>query len=78
MDNPRIGPHTLRIVATDNNGARSEKTITITIVEGNSGTSNTPPTVAITAPTNGQTFTADANLTVNATASDANGTVSKV
>jgi hypothetical protein len=40
---------------------------------------NTPPTVAITSPTNGQHFPAGSNVTVNATASDtAPGTVTGV
>jgi len=39
---------------------------------------NNPPTVSITTPANGATFTALANITINATASDSDGTVSKV
>ncbi|MBX9850643.1 MAG: carbohydrate-binding protein [Cytophagaceae bacterium] len=39
---------------------------------------NTPPTVSLTSPTNGQVFTAGNAVTINANASDANGTVSKV
>ena len=39
---------------------------------------NTPPTVSITSPANGATFTAPANITINANASDSDGTVSKV
>src|SRR6476646_1841136 len=39
---------------------------------------NTPPTVSITSPANGATFTAPANITINATASDSDGTVTKV
>src|SRR5262245_497984 len=39
---------------------------------------NAPPTVAITSPANGATFNAPANVTVNATASDSNGTVTVV
>jgi len=39
--------------------------------------SNPPPTVSITSPANGATFTAPANITINANASD-NGAVSKV
>ncbi|GIJ48735.1 cellulose 1,4-beta-cellobiosidase [Virgisporangium aliadipatigenens] len=43
------------------------------------GTANPPPTVDITAPTSGQSFTAPADITVAATAADtAPGTVSKV
>ena len=39
---------------------------------------NVPPSVAITSPTNGSTFTAPWTGTINATASDADGTVTKV
>jgi len=39
---------------------------------------NQPPSVAITTPANGATFTAPANVTINATAGDSDGTVSKV
>ena len=40
--------------------------------------SNNPPTVSITSPANGATFTAPASVTINATAADSDGTVSKV
>jgi glucose/arabinose dehydrogenase len=39
---------------------------------------NTPPTVSITAPANNATFNAPADVVINATAADADGTVSKV
>jgi hypothetical protein len=39
---------------------------------------NTPPTVSITSPLSGASFNAPANITINATASDSNGTISKV
>jgi lysophospholipase L1-like esterase len=39
---------------------------------------NTPPSVSLTSPANGSTFTAPANITVSANASDSNGTISKV
>jgi glucose/arabinose dehydrogenase len=39
---------------------------------------NQPPTVSITAPSNGASFTAGANITITANAADADGTVSKV
>jgi len=42
------------------------------------GTTNTPPTVSITSPTNGQSFTAPATITINANASDNGGSVTKV
>jgi RHS repeat-associated protein len=39
---------------------------------------NPPPTVAITSPASGATFTAPANIVLTASASDSNGTVAKV
>ncbi len=39
---------------------------------------NTAPTVSITSPVNNATFTAPANITINATANDADGTITKV
>jgi hypothetical protein len=39
---------------------------------------NTPPTVSITAPANNASFTAPANFTITASASDSDGTISKV
>lgn len=40
--------------------------------------SNQPPTVGLTSPANGATFTAGANITLSANASDSDGTVAKV
>jgi hypothetical protein len=48
-----------------------------TIVKGG-GPVNTPPAVSITAPANGSTYTAPANITISASASDADGSVAKV
>jgi chitinase len=39
---------------------------------------NQPPTVSLTAPANGATFTAGANLTLSASASDTDGSIAKV
>ncbi|MFT3824229.1 MAG: Ig-like domain-containing protein [Chitinophagaceae bacterium] len=44
----------------------------------NTTTSNTAPTVSLTAPANNASFTAGSNITLSATASDADGTISKV
>src|SRR5262249_4442217 len=41
-------------------------------------TGNQPPTATITSPANGAVFTAPASITINATASDTDGTVTKV
>jgi len=46
--------------------------------EANATTSNLLPSVSVTAPSAGTVFTAPANITINASASDADGTVSKV
>lgn len=67
------GLHVLKAVAFDNTGL-STTSATRTI----STTQNGSPTVALTAPLNGQVFTAPATITLTATASDADGTVSKV
>ena len=39
---------------------------------------NTPPTVSITAPSNGASYTAPASITITATAADSDGTVTQV
>jgi GH18 family chitinase len=49
----------------------------INYVNFTTSTTNPPPTVNITAPSNGSTYTAPASITINATASD-NGSVTKV
>jgi hypothetical protein len=43
-----------------------------------SGAANQPPSASITAPTSGATFAAPATITINATATDSDGTVSQV
>jgi hypothetical protein len=57
----------------DSTGATRDS---FSIVKNASG--NQLPTVSITSPANGATFTAPANITINATAADSDGTVSKV
>ena len=42
------------------------------------GTANQPPVAVITSPASGATFTAPANIAINATASDSNGSVTRV
>lgn len=42
------------------------------------GAGNNPPTVSLTSPANGASFTAPANITLNATASDSDGTITRV
>lgn len=67
------GTYSLTAVAVDNLNATKTSTAVSVTVSGNAA-----PSVSITSPANGATFTAPASITINATASDADGTVSKV
>jgi uncharacterized protein YjdB len=59
----------------ESNSSATPHTFTV----GQCGTTNTPPSVSITAPAGGATFTAGSNITITANASDtAPGTVGKV
>jgi chitinase len=72
--NVAAGSYSLTAVATDNlNETGTSTPISITV----SGP-NVPPSVSITSPANGATFTAPASISINATASDSDGTVTKV
>jgi hypothetical protein len=68
-----LGSHTLTAKATSSLGTSkvSAPAVTITIT-------NPPPTITLTAPSAGANFTAPANITLSATASDANGSISQV
>ncbi|MEN3325326.1 MAG: hypothetical protein V7638_133 [Acidobacteriota bacterium] len=65
------GTYTLTAKATDNNNAVTTSSA-ITVI------SNAPPAVSITSPANNAVFTAPVNITINANASDSDGTISKV
>lgn len=68
------GIYVLTAKATDNSGATAtSSTVNITV-----NAPNQPPTVSITAPTNGTVFSAPANISLAATASDADGMITKV
>jgi hypothetical protein len=72
--NVAVGSYTLTAKATDNLGATTTSSgVNITV----SSTTNPPPTVSISSPANGASFTAPASVTINANASD-NGSVTKV
>jgi hypothetical protein len=60
--------------ATDNTGSATDSapvTVSVTTV-------NTPPTVVLTAPATGTSFTAPATILLSATAADSDGTITKV
>ncbi len=67
------GSYTLKARATDNGGAvvdSSTRSITVA--------NNQNPSVSLTAPSNGQSYSAPASISYSADASDSDGTVSKV
>ena len=71
--NPLVGTYVLTAKATDNLGVvTTSAPVAITVKV------NTPPTVSITSPVDGAQFRAVAPLTIAATASDTDGTISKV
>lgn len=69
------GTYTVTAKAYDNSNASTTSTA-VTVTVTTSGNQN--PTVSISSPANGATFTAPASITINATAADADGTISKV
>jgi RHS repeat-associated protein len=72
--NVAAGSYSITAKAIDNSGAIT----TSGAVAIGVAAPNTPPTVSISSPAAGSAFTAPAAITINATASDANGTVTKV
>lgn len=67
------GSHAITARATDGNGVTSTATLGIQV----SG-ANQPPSVVLTSPANGTAFTAPAQITIAASASDADGSISLV
>ena len=69
------GSYTLTAVATDaDGGTTTSAPVSITV----QGAPNEPPTVALTAPANGATFTAPATITLTASASDPENRLAQV
>jgi chitinase len=68
------GTYSLTAVAYDNLSAATTSTAVTVVVKA----ANTPPSVSITSPTNNATFSTPASVTINATATDADGTIAKV
>jgi len=71
-NNVVAGTYSLTAKATDNNGAVSAASTAVTVRV------NAAPTVSITSPANNTVFNPPANITINASASDSDGTISKV
>jgi hypothetical protein len=73
--NVTAGSYTLTARATDNQGNTASSTpVNITVTSSG----NSPPSVVVVAPTNNATFLAPANISIQATASDSDGTVALV
>jgi pectate lyase len=71
-------PYTLPIIAASQVKATVTAGAGATLTSANCNNTNKNPIVSITAPTNNATFTAPASITLSATASDPDGTISKV
>ena len=70
------GNYSITAKTTDNGGlSTTSQSIEIT---ASNGTANLAPSVSLTSPSNGSNFTAPASITLTATASDGDGTISKV
>ena len=69
-NNLAAGSYTLSAIASDNSGAKATNSVSIVV--------DTPPSVTITNPASGTVFAAPANVTVQASASDTDGTVTNV
>jgi chitinase len=75
--NVAAGTYSLTAVATDNLNSKTTSAVE-TISVNSPTTSNTPPVVKITNPSNGLNITSGSSLKITANASAANGSVSKV
>ncbi len=75
LPNLAAGTYQMTAVATDSDGATSTSApVSVTVNPPN----NRVPTVSITSPAAGATFTAPASVTISAAASDTDGTVTQV
>jgi hypothetical protein len=71
VNNAVAGSYSLTARATDNRGGITTSTPVVVTV-------NAPPSVSVTAPANNATYTAPATVTLAASASDSDGTISSV
>jgi hypothetical protein len=75
--NVEAGTYAMKAVAWDAAGA-STTSATRSITVSSSAPANQPPTVSLTSPGSGATFTAPALITLSANASDVDGTIARV
>ncbi len=75
--NVAAGTYILKAVAWDSAGA-STTSATRSITVSSSTSANRPPSVSLTSPASGATFTAPASITLSANASDVDGTITRV
>ncbi len=72
-----LGAHTFRAEATDNDGAKSSSTITVTVNASNNG--NQPPAISFSSPSGNSTVDEGySSLYVNVNASDSDGNIDNV
>ena len=69
------GTHPVTLVVTDNSGATASSLAPVNVTVANT---NVSPSVSISSPTHGAVVTAGANVAIAASASDTDGTISKV
>ena len=72
------GQQVWRVVLDSNGSTTVLGNLNYFRVVSTSGTSNQPPNVSITSPANNASYTAPASMTINASASDSDGTVAQV
>jgi len=77
MTNAAAGTYTLTAVATDANGVSKTSSLT-TVTVTTQSILPSPPVVTITSPANGSSYTSGSNVTITTTASETNGTISKI
>ncbi|HEY0563533.1 MAG TPA: Ig-like domain-containing protein [Methylophilus sp.] len=76
--NAAVGVHSLSAKAYDNANAVSTSAVSNVTVNAVQPPTNSAPSVSLTSPTNGTSYTQGSTITLAASASDSDGTVSKV